>query len=334
MNLRGRNFITTQDFSVAELNHLVDTATRFKQEGSPKLLEGKAVAMVFFNPSLRTRTSFEIGVHQMGGIATNLDVGQTTWTLEYEEGAVMTGDREEHIQDAAKVLSRYACAIGIRSFPEGVAWEEDRHDQVVRAFARYADVPVINIESAMYHPCQSLGDTMTMKEVFGDLAKKKILVTWTYHPDAQPMAVANSVVTTASQFGMDITLAHPPEYALDYEILTDIEKNVRASGGKIHATSDLSKAYDGVDVVYARSWGSKEFYGKPEEEQQARRSLTDWIVDERKMKQTNHAKFMHCLPVRRNVEATDAVIDSADSILYDQAENRLHIQKAILANIV
>lgn len=328
------NFLKTSDFPTAKLEQLIESATAFKNGTGGRPLEGKSVALVFFNPSLRTRASMQVGIFELGGNAVVLEPGGTTWTLEHREGVVMDGNKTEHLAEFVRVLERYVSAIGVRTFAELKDWELERAEPVLSAFERYATKPVINLESAMHHPCQAMADMMTVKEKVG-AGKKKVLMTWAYHPKPLPMAVPNSFALAASQFGHDLRIACPAGYELDTELMAEIEDQASKNGGSVEVVNDVSAAFDGVEVVYAKSWGSKLFYGNPDRDLHVRASLReDWIVNEEKMAKTNDAVFMHCLPVRRNVIVTDGVIDSPRSVVIDEAENRLHVQKAILADLV
>ena len=328
------NFLKTSDFSLADLNSLIDSAIRIKHGSVDRPLDGKSVALVFFNPSLRTRASMQVGIYELGGNAVILEPGGTSWTLEHRENVVMDGDKTEHLKEFVRVLERYVSAIGVRTFAELKNWETERTDPILNAFAKYASVPIINLESAMHHPCQSTADMMTIRERFGK-QKKKVLLTWAWHPKPLPMAVPNSFALAAAQFGHDLLIAHPKGYELDEQLMLEIEAHAEGNSGSIEMTNDADAAYDEVNVVYAKSWGSKNFYGDAAQDIAFRADLrNDWIVDESKMARTNNAVFMHCLPVRRNVIVTDGVIDSPNSVVIDQAENRLHIQKAIMSKLI
>lgn len=329
------NFLKTSDISKSELDEIITSAIDLKtNRPSSRPLEGKSVALVFFNPSLRTRASMQVGIYELGGNAVILEPGSTSWTLEHREGVVMDGAKTEHLKEFVQVLERYVSAIGVRTFAELKDWEYERTDPVLDAFRRYATKPVINLESAMHHPCQAMADMMTIRERFGR-QKKKVLLTWAWHPKALPMAVPNSFAMAAAQFGHDIRIAFPTGYELDGDLMVEIESHAVSQGGSVVVTNDVKEAFDDVDVVYAKSWGSKDFYGRLEEEMEIRSPFrTDWIVDEQKMGRTNNGLFMHCLPVRRNVIVTDKVIDSTNSIVIDEAENRLHAQKAILSKLI
>ncbi len=331
----NNNFLITSDFSRAKLEEIIESALKIKSgEIAEKPLAGKSVGLVFFNPSLRTRASMQVGIYELGGNAVILEPGGTSWTLEHAEGVVMDGNKTEHLAEFVRVLEKYVAAIGVRTFAHLENWEEDRVEPILSAFARYSSKPVINLESAMHHPCQSMADMMTIREKFGE-KKKKVLLTWAWHPKPLPMAVPNSFALASAQFGHDLRIAHPKGYELDDELLTEIENQAKENGGSLEIVNDVQTAFEDVEVVYAKSWGSKNFYGELEKDIEFRLPLRkDWIVDEAKMARTNDAIFMHCLPVRRNVIVTDGVIDSANSVVIDEAANRLYVQKAIMSKLV
>lgn len=331
----SRNFVNTAGLTSDELVGLIESAMMFKRGGdSSKPLAGKSVALVFFNPSVRTRASMQVGVYELGGNSVTLEPGRTTWTLEHRDGVVMDSDRTEHVAEFVRVLGRYCAAIGVRTFAAMKDWKEERTDPILRAFARYSEVPVINLESAMHHPCQALADMMTIRERLGP-KPKRVLLTWAWHPKPLPMAVPNSFALAAAQMGHQLTIAHPIDYDLDEELMCNIKSEAERAGGSVQVTHKIDEAFEGVEVVYAKSWGSHRFYGDAPADIAARAiHRKDWIVDERKMARTNGAVFMHCLPVRRNVIVTDAVLDSSSSVVIDEAENRLHAQKAIMKRLL
>lgn len=318
-----------------DLNRLIESALRFKRgEDRSQPLAGKSVALVFFNPSLRTRASMQVGIYELGGNAVVLEPGGTSWTLEHREGAVMDAGKTEHVAEFVRVLERYCVAIGVRTFAALKDWNEERKDPVLNAFAKYASVPIINLESAMHHPCQSLADMMTIREKLG-AGRKRVVLTWAWHPKPLPMAVPNSFALAAAQMGHDLVIAHPPGYELDEELMENSRQLASEAGGSVKVTNDIDAAFTGAEVIYAKSWGAKQFYGRDEQDTITRAQYrSKWIVNERKMNQTDDAIFMHCLPVRRNVIVTDAVIDSLASVVIDEAENRLHVQKAVMADLL
>jgi N-acetylornithine carbamoyltransferase len=330
-----RNFLTTADWTRDELEGLIESALGFKRgEDRTRPLAGRSIALVFFNPSLRTRASMQVGVFELGGNAVVLEPGGTSWTLEHREGALMDGDKTEHVAEFVRVLGRYCVGLGVRTFAALKDWEEERLDPVLSAFAKYSNVPVINLESAMHHPCQALADMMTVREKLG-AGRKRVLLTWAWHPKPLPMAVPNSFALASAQMGHDLVIAHPAGYELDDELMRDIKSHAEKAGGSVRLTNDVDEAFDGAEVVYAKSWGSRRFYGATERDVEERaRYRQSWIIDEEKMAHTREAIFMHCLPVRRNVIVTDGVIDSPSSVVIDEAENRLHAQKAIMTKLL
>ena len=331
-----KHFLNTQDWSRAELDALLVQASHFKRNRIGDELKGRSIALVFFNPSLRTRTSFELGAFQLGGHAVVLQPGKDAWPIEFDLGTVMDGEAEEHIAEVAKVLSRYVDLIGVRAFPRFADWSVDRQDKVLRGFAAYATVPVINMET-ITHPCQELAHVMALQEHLGttDLRGRKYVLTWTWHPKALNTAVANSALTIATRMGMDVTLLCPtPEYALDERYMGWARQNAKEHGGSLQVSHDIESAYAGADVVYAKSWGALPYFGRWQDEKPLRGRYRHFIVDETKMALTNNAVFSHCLPLRRNVKATDAVMDSPRCIAIDEAEDRLHVQKAVMARLL
>lgn len=333
--MKSNNFLKTSDFSRAELEEIIESALRFKKgEITEKLLGGKSVGLVFFNPSLRTRASMQVGIYELGGNPVILEPGGTSWTLEHRDGVMMDGDKTEHLAEFVRVLERYVSAIGVRTFAHLQNWQEERLEPVLSAFEKYSSKPLINLESAMHHPCQSMADMMTIRERFGK-KRKKVLLTWAWHPKPLPMAVPNSFALASAQFGHDLRIAHPEGYELDGELLSEVEAQAKENGGSLEIVNNVEQAFDDVEVVYAKSWGSFQHYGDANQDIRERQVYREkWIVDEAKMSRTNEAIFMHCLPVRRNVIVTDGVIDSQNSVVIDEAENRLHVQKAIMAKII
>jgi N-acetylornithine carbamoyltransferase len=331
-----KHFLNTQDWSRSDLDALLTQAALYKQHRLGDALKGRSIALLFFNPSMRTRTSFELGAFQLGGHAIVLQPGKDAWPIEFDLGTVMDGDTEEHIAEVARVLARYVDLIGVRAFPKFKDWSYDREDHVLEAFARYSTVPVINMET-ITHPCQELAHALALQEHFGtsDLRGRKYVLTWTYHPKPLNTAVANSALTIATRMGMDVTLLCPTsEYVLDERYMGWAERNVAENGGSLQVSHDIESAYRGADVVYAKSWGALPYFGNWEPEKPIRDRFKHFMVDEAKMALTNNAVFSHCLPLRRNVKASDAVMDSPSCIAIDEAENRLHVQKAVMATLV
>jgi N-acetylornithine carbamoyltransferase len=338
-----RHFLSTQDWTRPEIDALLARAEAFRHSPRGSELAGRSIALLFFNASMRTRTSFELGAFQLGGHAVVLSPGKDAWGISFEPGAVMDGDAEEHVAEVARVLSRYVDLIGVRAFPKFQDWAIDRQDAVIRAFAAYSTVPVINLET-ITHPCQELAHIQTLLQHFGAdsgsnpgqvLRGRKYVLTWTYHPRPLNTAVANSALQIATRYGMDVTLLCPtPEYVLDERYMEFAKQNAADNGGSLRVSHDVRSAYAGAQVVYAKSWGAIPYFGRWEQEKPIRDAHRHFIVDEAKMALTDDAVFSHCLPLRRNVKATDAVMDSPSCIAIDEAENRLHAQKAIMAALV
>ena len=329
-----QHFLTTADWTREQLEGLLRLAAELKQDPVQERLRGKSIALLFLNPSMRTRTSFDLGMQQLGGIAIVLQPGKDAWGVEFEPGAVMEGDAEEHIAEVAGVLSRYCDLIGIRAFPGFKDWSRDREDRVIRAVARHATVPVINMETIV-HPCQELALMLTLREKLGEVRQRKFLLTWTWHPRPLNTAVANSALLIATKFGMDVTLLCPEEaWRLDSQFESAAERFAAESGGSYRMTHDIEEAYRDADVVYAKSWGALPYYGRPDEDWALRKNYRHFIVDEEKMALTNDGLFSHCLPLRRNVKATDGVMDADYCVALDEAENRLHVQKAVMLNLL
>jgi N-acetylornithine carbamoyltransferase len=332
-----RDFLALEDWSADEVDALLGMAARIKRGEVAGGLERKVLAMVFMDPSLRTRTSFETAMFLHGGHAVVLEPGRGSWSLETEPGAVMDGDRVEHIVDAARVLGRYADALGVRAFPRGRDWSVTRQDAIVRSFARHCEKPVINLESARRHPCQALADAMTLREKLGETSGKRFVLTWAWHPKALPTAVPASAALAAARLGMEIVIARPPGFELDPEDTALIRRTAQQSGGEfVHIIDDPDDATVGADAVYVKSWGSVKLFGNPEEEAAQRAALRDWRLTAGRVKSTRGGRgiVMHCLPVRRNVEIDDAVLDGPNSVVVDQAENRLHAQRALLLELL
>lgn len=335
-----RHFLSTLDWSRSDLEALLRDAAELKatrRSGRRNDLAGRTVALVFMNPSLRTRTSFEVGLFELGGHAVVLEPGKSAWPIEYRDGVVMDGDAEEHVEEVARVLSRYCDLIAVRAFPSFQDWSEDREDAVIQAFAKYATVPVLNMET-ITHPCQELALMLTLKEHLKTTDGKKFLLTWTYHPRPLNTAVANSALIIAAKFGFDVTLLCPtPEYVLDQRYMDAAKSYTEENGRTLTVSHDIDSAYEGAHIVYAKSWGALPYFGHWSEEKPIRDAHKHFIVDEAKMAKTangGNGFFSHCLPLRRNVKATDAVVRGPHSLVIDEAENRLHVQKALLRRLM
>jgi len=338
MTISTRALISTSDLTPQELTGVIERAIQGKQSNwreHSTALAGKVIALMFFNPSLRTRASFQAGIARLGGQSVVLAPGSDSWTLEFEEGALMYRDRTEHVKDASGVLSQYFDAVCIRSFPALKSWEEDKNEPVLSAFKKHLDIPLVSMESALWHPCQALADAVTLKERFGkNLKGRKFVLTWAPHPKQLPLAVPHSTALIAAQLGMDVRLACPEGYEFDPEIMGSVSTSAKASGGTFEVFHEQEKALKGAEVVYAKSWSPPQFIGMREVELEHRKSLLPWMLDQEMMQLGNDPYFMHCLPARRNIEVSDEVIDSARSLTEHQAANRLHAQNALLIELL
>jgi len=325
-----RHFYRLSEFSIEDVDGFIDQAARFKQEPyRSRCLDRKQIGLLFLNPSLRTRCSFEVAIRQLGGGVSTLEA-QSLWKLETEIGVRMDSDKTEHVKEAVGVLSRYFDGIGLRAFARGIDQEEDLQDRMISVFMEHSKVPVFNMESAAYHPCQALADLMTIRELLGGFRGHRIAITWAPHPLALPMAVPNSILLAAAQMGMDVTLAHPPGFEIQSGILSMARELSQKAKGSLRVVHDQYQACAEAEMIYAKAWGGLLRYTDAPAEAQERQKHSDWTVNQNLMAVTRRAYFMHCLPVRRNVVVSDEVLDSAQSVVFRQAENRLHAQKAIL----
>jgi len=341
-NLRGKDLITTQEWSREELDTAIELAEELKEKqkrGIPhRLLEGKTLYMLFYNPSLRTRNSFQTGIFQLGGQGIYLAPRAVYRpALAGDEIPYVT----ERISDVIRVLSGYGNAISVRIYGESVNWIYRKGNQIVREFAKWAAIPVINMECDMFHPCQSMADVLTITEKLGTLEGKKVVVSWAYSGGVKPVAVPQSCVLNFTRFGADVVLAHPEGLELDPEIIEMAEKNADESGGSFKTSYSMDEAFEGADVVYPKSWGSLKFMppNVPTVDEERMLELMnkhrDWIATTEKLGLcAKDVIYMHCLPADRGMEVTDEVIDGPHSIVFDEAENRLHAQKAIMALIM
>lgn len=330
-----RHWITMLDWSPAELAGLVALAQRIKAgRGGAETarLRERILTMVFFNPSLRTRSSFEAAMLRFGGHALCLDVGGNTWKLEHRDGVRMDGDCAEHIREAAPVLCRYGDLLAVRTFAGMRSAAEDAGDPVIRAFARFATQPVINMESAIEHPCQGLSDWLTIVEKLGATRGRRFTLTWAPQIRGLPMAVPHSAVLSAAAAGMHVTIAHPPGYELNRAILDRATGWCRQAGATLTVTHEQRTACREADVVYVKSWGAAGLYGDAAAQAASFAEHAGWMVTPAHL--GSRAILMHCLPVRRNVVISDEALDDPRSVVVDQAENRLWAQAAILSRLL
>jgi N-acetylornithine carbamoyltransferase len=325
-----QRFLDLAHFERDEIAGLIDLARRLEKHPEPHALAGKILGLVFFNPSLRTLASFQAGMSRLGGTSFVITPGQGTWQLETRLGVSMTGAAAEHVREGIPVLASYCDALGIRAFAGGKDLREDLNETAFNAMAELVDKPLINMESAINHPCQALADWKTLDDIEVPRGGKFVL-SWVYHPRALPLAVPSATVHMAAMRGMDVVVARPEGFALPPEIMDKARRAAAASGGSVRETSDRAEALDGAHVVYAKEWGSTTHYGNAEGDLQLRERLTDWCVKNDWFdRAAPDARFMHCLPVRRNSAAADEVLDGPRSIVLREAHNRLLVQMAVL----
>lgn len=337
-----KNFITGAEFSKDQLQKIIEQAIAYKKNGSFPDHSGKFLTLLFANPSLRTHLSFESGMKKMGGLVNVLHL-MNSWQFEYEVGAIMNGNKQEHIKEAARVISLYTDLIAMRNselittashHEKKQSWEEIKKDTPITSLAQYAKKPVINMESNMFHPCQSLADMMTLVEHFGEITKKKYVITWAPHPKALPLATPHSQFLTPALLGMDVTLVHPEGFQLDSDVIHLAQEKAKISGGSVRISHHQEEAFQNADVIVAKSWASLQYFGDWEKEAIHRVKFQNWIVNKEKMQLTNNAVFLHCLPVRRNVVVTDDVLDSPQSLIIPEAENRMWAQMALISYLL
>lgn len=299
-----KHFISIKD--LADPKRAVQTALALKKQGSNldrSMTADKVLCLLFFNNSLRTRLSTERAAMYLGMKVMVMQISETGWALEFEDGVIMNADKAEHVKEAAAVVSQYADVIGIRAFPTLTDKEADLEERVLRAFARYATVPVLSLEGATEHPLQALADAMTIEE-HRTVSRPKVVLSWAPHVRTLPHAVANSFVLMMQRQEVDLVLTYPKEYALDPEVV-----------GNSKVTHQQEEAFEGADFVYVKNWSSFEPYG------QTPKVSDDFTITAVKLQA---AKFMHCLPIRRNVVAEDAVLDGPNSLVIQQANNRTY----------
>jgi len=344
--LKGRDFIRLQDFTKEEISTMLDLGLQLKADKAMRrrhndILDGRTLFMLFFNPSLRTRNSFEAGIFQLGGHGHFLEPTSTRLpTLEGED----LGYASERISDVARVLSRMGDALAIRILGDVVGWEYTKGLKILNEFAKWSQIPIINMEDNKYHPCQGMADVMTLWELFGkDLRGRKIGVTWTYGSSPKkPIAPHHAVMYAASFFGPDIVFGRPPEMHIDPEVEEEIKANVEANGGSYEVVDNMEDACENADVVYAKNYVCLDLLPpvteKPEKDEMMKlfNKYKGWIADEKRMNLAKpEAQYMHCLPCERGAEVSDAVLDGKWGMTaFNEAENRLHAQKGVMSAII
>ena len=331
MSLKGKDLICTQDWSREELLAVLELAEDMQKNRFDRkymeLLLNRSFLMFFYNPSVRTRQSFECAATELGGAAQFLEPKSMRLKTAKSAG--------ETVEDAAKVMSRYGVGLGIRMLEDKISAYGQGED-LLREYAKWATIPVISMAHDKYHPCQGLADVMGLRKHIGkDLKGKKLLQVWGHGALSRSWCSVQESILICSRFGMDVALAYPEGYDLDPDVIEKVKKNCAETGAKFEITHDTKAGYEGADVVYSRNWMSPHAYDsgefdKPTEIEKALK-YTDWICDAEKMKLSNNALFTHPMPIDRGHEVTDEVASGPRSIIYDVAEDRLHVQKAILA---
>jgi N-acetylornithine carbamoyltransferase len=329
-----KNFLSLADFSRQEIVDLLALAQSLKDKPQPRALAGKILGLVFFNSSLRTLASFQAGMARLGGSSFVITPGQGTWQLETRLHAVMNGASAEHIREGIPVLASYCDALGVRAFAEGKDLAADLGESLFAMIGNLCDKPLINLESAVNHPCQALADWRTMDEL--EVPRQaKFVLSWVNHPKALPLAVPAATVHMAAMRGMEVVVLRPEGFALPRQIMDGARSAAEAAGGSLTETSDRARALSGASVLYAKEWGSTQYYGDAEADSRLRAGLSDWCVREPWFAgAVPGAKLMHCLPVRRNVAVADEVLDGPRAAVKLEAFNRLVVQMAVLHRLL
>jgi N-acetylornithine carbamoyltransferase len=329
-----KRFLDLADFEREEILDLLALAKSLQAKPQRAALAGKVLGLLFMNPSLRTLASFQTAMAHLGGSSFVITPGQGTWQLETRLNAVMDGNAAEHIREGIPVLASYADALGVRAFAEGKSLEADLSESLFRQIDALCEPPLINLESAVNHPCQALADWRTLDEIETP-ERAKFVLSWVYHPRALPLAVASATVHMAAMRGMDVVVARPDGFALPAEIMDKARRAASASGGSVSETSDRTAALRGAHVVYAKEWGCTSHYGDSGADARLRAELKDWRVEESWFAgAAPGARFMHCLPVRRNVAVADEILDGPRAVVKLEAFNRLTVQTAVLHRIL
>jgi N-acetylornithine carbamoyltransferase len=325
-----RRFLDLASFSRDEILDLLSLAQALQDKPETRALAGKVLGLVFFNPSLRTLASFQAGMARLGGSSFVITPGQGTWQLETQPHAIMKGISAEHIREGIPVLASYCDALGVRAFADGKNLAADLGERLFGMIDELCDKPLINMESAMNHPCQALADWRTLDELNVPMHGKFVL-SWAYHPKALPLAVPAATVHMAAMRGMEVVVLRPEGYALPAPIMQKARDAAAAAGGSVTETADRAAAMSGASILYAKEWGTTMYYGDVEADSRLRADLSDWCVREPWFNGAQaDAKLMHCLPVRRNVAVAEEILDGPRSVVKREAFNRMPVQMAVL----
>ncbi len=326
-----QRFNDLADFSFEEISSLLDLAERLDREPEPSALEGKVLALLFLSPSLRTLASFQAAMVRLGGGAFVISPDMSIHGLESRPGIVMDGAAAEHIREAVPVIASYGDVLGIRAFAQRRSLADDLADKEFEELASLSHTPMINMESAINHPCQSLADWKTMDELMIPRQGGRFVLSWAYHPRALPLAVPAATLHMAAMRGMDVVVHRPEGFALPEPIMQKARQAAALSGGQVSETTDRREAMEGAHIIYAKSWSSTKFYGDQLGDQSLRENLVDWCVDDPWFENARpDCRFMHCLPVRRGVVVSDRVLDGPRSVVIQEARNRMVVQMAVL----
>lgn len=328
-----KRFLDLGDFTRDEVLSLLELARRLEKQPEPRALMGKILGLVFFNPSLRTLASFQVAMARLGGSSFVINPGAGTWQLELRTGVVMDGAAAEHVREGIPVLASYCDALGIRAFAEGKDLAADLAETNFNAMASLVDKPLINLESAVSHPCQALADWKTLDDL-GVPRGGRFVLSWAYHPRALPLAVPASALHMAALRGMEVIVLRPEGFALPPAIMERARRAAASSGGSVRETCEREDALRGAQVLYVKEWGATDVYGDAAEDARLRRALTGWCVRNDWFAHAPDARLMHCLPVRRNTAIADEVLDGARSIVQREAYNRLPAQMAVLHQLL
>lgn len=329
-----RDFLALEDWNTSDIERLLTLAARVKRGEVTGGLEQRVLGLMLLTAA-DSPASFEVAMYLHGGTAVTMELGENGTGVDAEFG--MEGAGEAHITDAARVHGRYCDALCVRAVPATQDWAVARRDFLLKSIAQHCEKPVINAGSARRHPCQALADAMTLRERMGHVEGKRFVLTWAWAPSALSTAVPASAALSAARLGMEIVIARPEGYELDPEDTALIRKTAQQAGGKfVHISDDPDDALVGADAVYVASWGSLKLYGEPDKEREMRAALRDWRLSRSRLRSSRGGKgvVLHSYPVRRNVEIDDAVLDGPNSALADQAENRLHVQRALLLDLM
>jgi N-acetylornithine carbamoyltransferase len=330
-----KEFCDLSDLKTDEIEELLKLANELERHPQPRALEGKVLALLFLNPSLRTLTSFQASMTRLGGGTFVVSPEMSIHGLETRSGIVMDGTAAEHIREAVPVIASYADVIGIRALASRENLATDLADLAFNELRSLCDIPLINLESAIKHPCQSLADWKTLNDL--DIPEKggKLVFSWVYHPEALPLAVPADTIYMAAKRGMEVTVLRPDEFALPASIIARAKKAAAVSGGCVTETSDCSKAMEAAHVLYVGSWASTVNYGNKMADQKVRSNHENWCIDENWFKPAlKSCMFMHCLPVRRGVEVEDEILDGTRSVVVKQARNRMYVQMSVLHKLL